>query len=235
MSQAAALAASVSLIAALAWASAKPVHAVWAGTATFDLWLGAAAAAFAWLIAAWLALSVLTALAISIPGRLGQLAAVVATRVAPAVLLRILTVGVGISTLTAPVTLAGAYATGEITGHPHNGTVASAGTADSAALPEIGRPAVAAPATAGLGMSLRPPSTATHPRPAAESSVVTVRHGDTLWDIAARHLGPGCTTAQIADAWPRWFAKNRDTIGADPDAIHPGMRLYAPDDQKGCR
>jgi len=56
-----------------------------------------------------------------------------------------------------------------------------------------------------------------------------VRPGDCLWDIAAEHLGPGATAADIARAWPRWYTTNRAVIGADPDLIHPGQQLVAPD------
>lgn len=55
-----------------------------------------------------------------------------------------------------------------------------------------------------------------------------VRHGDTLWSIAARHLGPDATTTQIATEWPRWYQANRHLIGADPHRILPGERLRAP-------
>jgi len=55
-----------------------------------------------------------------------------------------------------------------------------------------------------------------------------VRAGDTLWDIAARHLGPDADAAAIATAWPRWFAANRAAIGPDPDHILPGTRLVPP-------
>ncbi len=57
---------------------------------------------------------------------------------------------------------------------------------------------------------------------------VVVRRGDTLWDIAARHLGPEATAAQIAQDWPRWYAANRSLIGDDPDLILPGQRLVPP-------
>jgi nucleoid-associated protein YgaU len=59
-------------------------------------------------------------------------------------------------------------------------------------------------------------------------TAVVVRRGDTLWDIAARHLGPAATDAQIARAWPAWFSTNRDLIGPDPDRLHPGQRLIPP-------
>jgi nucleoid-associated protein YgaU len=57
---------------------------------------------------------------------------------------------------------------------------------------------------------------------------ITVRRGDTLWSIAARHLGPTATEAEIAAEWPRWYAANRGAIGDEPDVISPGQQLVAP-------
>jgi hypothetical protein len=55
-----------------------------------------------------------------------------------------------------------------------------------------------------------------------------VRHGDALWDVAARQLGPNATAADIAREWPRWYAANRAVIGADPNLLRPGEVLHAP-------
>jgi nucleoid-associated protein YgaU len=57
---------------------------------------------------------------------------------------------------------------------------------------------------------------------------VVVHRGDTLWDIAARHLEPGANDARVAAEWPRWHAANRSTIGPDPNLILPGQRLRIP-------
>lgn len=65
------------------------------------------------------------------------------------------------------------------------------------------------------------------PREAATEHVV-VRTGDTLWSLAARHLGKQATVQDIAEEWPRWYAANRDIIGADPDLILPGQELAIP-------
>jgi nucleoid-associated protein YgaU len=62
---------------------------------------------------------------------------------------------------------------------------------------------------------------------------VVVRRGDTLWDLAARHLGPAATDAEIARAWPYWFTANRAVIGPDPDVLKPGQRLIPPDPASG--
>ncbi len=58
-------------------------------------------------------------------------------------------------------------------------------------------------------------------RPAGE---VVVRPGDTLWEIAARHLGD-------PHRWPEIYALNDAAIGADPDLIHPTTRLRLPADR----
>lgn len=57
---------------------------------------------------------------------------------------------------------------------------------------------------------------------------VVVRHGDTLWSLAARQLGPDASDAEIAAWWPRWWKANRALIGSDPDRLLPGTRLLAP-------
>lgn len=78
---------------------------------------------------------------------------------------------------------------------------------------------VTAPALAGLPMPDRAHG------PARRSDVITVRPGDTLWDLAARHLGdPG--------RWSELYAANRVAIGADPDLIRPAQRLHLPTDAK---
>jgi nucleoid-associated protein YgaU len=58
---------------------------------------------------------------------------------------------------------------------------------------------------------------------------VVVRRGDSLWDLAARHLGPDASAADVAAAWPRWYAANRHVIGPDPDLLLPGQRLVPPE------
>ncbi len=64
--------------------------------------------------------------------------------------------------------------------------------------------------------------------PAPAGSTVTVRPGDTLWDIAADHLPPGATTTDVAAAWPDWYRANLAVVGGDPDLIRPGQQLDRP-------
>ena len=79
-------------------------------------------------------------------------------------------------------------------------------------------------ATAEVGLVSTTSSTAQETIPER----VVVHRGDTLWDIAARHLGEHATDQDVAEAWPLWYAANRDVIGDDPDLIHPGQRLVVP-------
>ena len=64
---------------------------------------------------------------------------------------------------------------------------------------------------------------------ADDSGEVVVHRGDTLWSIAAAHLGPHADAQAIAAEWPHWYAANRDVIGDDPDLLDVGTRLLNPD------
>jgi nucleoid-associated protein YgaU len=75
---------------------------------------------------------------------------------------------------------------------------------------------------------VRPASPLVVGRGGPSDGEVVVHRGDSLWAIAARHLGPGATDGQIATEWPRWYAENRAVIGPDPDLIQPGQRLRPP-------
>lgn len=57
---------------------------------------------------------------------------------------------------------------------------------------------------------------------------VTVQAGDTLWDIAAHHLGHGASDLDVALQWPRWYEANRALIGKNPDVLLPGQILQPP-------
>jgi nucleoid-associated protein YgaU len=64
--------------------------------------------------------------------------------------------------------------------------------------------------------------------PPTNGEVIVVQPGDTLWAIAARHLGPGASGASITAAWHAWYAENRAVIGPNPSLIQAGQRLVAP-------
>jgi nucleoid-associated protein YgaU len=89
------------------------------------------------------------------------------------------------------------------------------------------RPAAPHRRTAGSEAAVRLVATTPHAEHRVLDEVV-VRRGDTLWDVAARHLRGGSSAAEIAAEWPRWYAANRDVIGDDPDLLRPGQRLAPP-------
>ena len=114
------------------------------------------------------------------------------------------------------------------TGAQASSALTSTGTAESGPRvtvgPDRGAATVHGGAT-GRGDALLTATRDVSPGPAAE--VVVVR-GDTLWSIAARHLPPDATAADVASAVQRWHAANADVVGDDPDLILPGQVLTAP-------
>lgn len=108
-------------------------------------------------------------------------------------------------------------------------------SADHAAQPGpsgTGRTSAGSGATAA-GQTSAAPLAPAPVREADPGDEVVVQRGDTLWAIAAGHLGPDATAAEIATEWPRWYAANRTAIGDDPDLILPGTILRPPLDVEG--
>lgn len=88
--------------------------------------------------------------------------------------------------------------------------------------PDLRQASGSTPGTPSPGWT---PSRSSADRPSGE---VVVLRGDTLWSIAAAHLGAGASDAEIAAEWPRWYAANADLIGPDPNVIRPGQVLVPP-------
>ncbi len=101
-------------------------------------------------------------------------------------------------------------------------TSALAPSATTATAPTPATETRTPPALGPLGPAAHTPS------PASGDRSVTVVRGDSLWVIAARHLGPQATRHQVAREWPRWYAANRKVIGPDPNLIRVGQVLTAP-------
>jgi nucleoid-associated protein YgaU len=162
--------------------------------------------ALAGIAVARLALDVVLRTASTLPRRLGAKAGAVAASVRPGLARRLVAAAVG---LGAPVvTTLGdlpAAAAVLVIEHP---------TADV-----LSRPPLPGPGTR-LGAAGEPRLTA--------DEVVVVRPGDTLWDIARRHLPRPATSTDVAAAWPHWYAANRAAIGPDPALLRPGTRLRSP-------
>ncbi|WP_166356216.1 LysM peptidoglycan-binding domain-containing protein [Phytoactinopolyspora limicola] len=210
------------------WATGTSTAAVLAGTATFDHLVAAVATLFAWALMGWLLLVAVVAVGggarsrSDIPGRvvLGRIVPAAASRMARGMLG--LTV-IAVPFATSPTALAASTGI-DVTSHCISGS-----------LPDVGRPDVVVP---DVGVPEGPSDGTPIPTPTAPPPVeeqakpaipdVTVEPGGSLWSIAAEHLGPDASDAEIAVEWPRWFAANTTTIGPDPDLIHPGQLLRPP-------
>ena len=105
------------------------------------------------------------------------------------------------------------------------GTSALAAEVQGAGRP---RPPVVAPAHPAAEPLDWPVSSQPRPVRTHHDETVIVRPGECLWSLAARSVGRQATPAEVAAAWPRWWAANRDLIGSDPDVVHPGQRLRVP-------
>lgn len=192
-------------------------------------------------LAGWLAVGTALSALGRLPGALGEVCRVLARAVAPAALRRgvALLLGTTLVAAVAPGTAAAA-ATTPVAAARHTLVLDAPGPrtldagfrppADTSwtpldpdrPLPEWARETP--PATTGAA----PRQPLTLPAGTSNAREYVVRRGDSLWSIAARHLGPGATTAQIAAAWPQWYAVNAQTVGPDPDLISPGQHLVVP-------
>ncbi|WP_426592714.1 LysM peptidoglycan-binding domain-containing protein [Cellulomonas sp. McL0617] len=205
------------------------------------------------LVATWLAASALLALGClgaRLVGSSWRLGERMVHRCAPAVVRRTLvlavgaTVGLGAATgasaavhpaptpSVAAVTVAdddlGWVATTPLVKETASPTAAPVETADPSPVLRTppSTPAAVTPVAEAMAAPAEPAATLAA---AADQSVVVVA-GDSLWAIAARHLDPHATDAQIAAAWPAWYHANAATIGPDPGVIVPGQVLAAPQD-----
>jgi nucleoid-associated protein YgaU len=202
-------------------------------------------------LSAWLGIGLAVSALAALPGAFGKAAAIVAAYVAPALVRRAAAVALGTAlSATAAPALAHAdgispirtsptstasvshdlppdpafVATGAST--PATSLQEAADTGGADAYPHPAHlPASAPRISAPLATDLGPLG---GPQHQADPSTVTVVRGDSLWRIAARHLGPGATDAEVALEWPRWYAANRAVIGPDPAIIHAGQVLTVP-------
>lgn len=181
------------------------------------------AAALALLLSAWLSLGVVVVALAAVPGTVGRWAGTVADAVTPRATRRLVGLVLG-------VTVAAGVAPGA--------SVAAAPTSTTAA--HLDRPDPSFAPLPDPGWVPEPPTVRPHPDLSVLSRAprvttvddereVVVRRGDSLWSIAARHLGPHPSDAEVARAWPAWFAANRDVVGDDPDVLRPGQLLRVPE------
>ncbi len=239
--------------AVLAWAGGSPVAAFAAVTssASVDVLIVATATLAAWACLIWFAGVVALEIGAAVPGVAGQLCARAVRRVAPRLMRHCARWLVGATLLASPLVATPALAASP--GPNLDRPVAAAALApgsdrvvptaptsvrspapspvpslDSLDRPGVryvpSRPPSVVKTTDTAGLSLL---TGT-PHRGLDDDTYVVHAGDALWDIAARHLGPGATPTEIAREWPRWYAANRALIGDNPAVIHPGQVLRAP-------
>ncbi|MFF0988367.1 LysM peptidoglycan-binding domain-containing protein [Kocuria nitroreducens] len=198
-------------------------------------------------VVVWVLAAVLAMLAVLARHHRRERLARICGRCSPALLRRAAATALGLQLLAAP----GAVA--DDTPSPFWGAGASAQEAATSA-PDAPPPAPGAPDPApepasgpGSGSDLGPgpdgvlapaPHAATEPclqrtgSSTAERTVdgaVTVVRGDTLWSLAAAHLGPEASDEQVARAWPGWYELNRHVLADGPHQLLPGQRLQAPE------
>ncbi len=213
----------------LAWGTAGPLERVTAaGPASFEDLLALSAAGAAWAAFGWLVcgLSLSVAAATLAPG--GSVARI-ARAVTPRAVRQLAALLLGLGLVAAPVTLALPAQAVPLAATSEQPSPPSAASEGIPALERWSPDRPARPPRAGPAE--QQPLALLVSRPHRERAVtehIVVRRGDTLWDIAARVLGPNASVAEIAASWPRWHAANRSTIGPDPDLILPGQLLRPP-------
>jgi len=228
--------------AVLLWGTSGALTAVGAtGPAEPGPVVALAAAGAAWVVLTWLTVVTSAALATAAMAGVGSRAHAMALALAPGAARRIVSAALGLAIVGAPVAgalpadagVAGVLTAADRSDHPGR-------QLDLPATPALDRPAPTVPA--GWTPDRPVPAHRRSARAEAASRLVTgparaerrvadevvVRRGDSLWDIAARHLGPDASAADVAVEWPRWHHANRDVIGADPDLLIPGQRLVPP-------
>jgi hypothetical protein len=200
----------------------------------------------------WLVLGVVLETAARVPGAVGRRAARLSTAVTPRVVRRTvgLALGVGMGLGAVPVSAAPARAVSAAVQGQAVGSVLVIGDASptgraaatnasrrtGTGLPDPGWAPPPDPGWTPDPPAVRPQPdvaavAATSRRGAGGSPVeVVVHRGDSLWSVAARHLGPAATDREVAAEWPRWYAANRAVIGPDPDLVLPGQVLRAPEE-----
>jgi hypothetical protein len=243
-----------SIAALLGWAAGSPfdtwralLSAIDASAATpdFDQLLGGSAALAAWIGVGWLGITVFLEVASALPGAAGRGCAAVAAKASPLLVRRIVHAVIGVSVLAGPLTAGPAFAAGPSTNTSTSTTVDRPISVAAPTLVDTSPPPLALDRPATAFVASPPPSakrTAAGPAalvtgivhrdagdPSDRSTAGYVVHrGDTLWDIAARHLGPGASAVDISRAWPAWYDANRAVIGRDPSVIQPGELLSPP-------
>jgi hypothetical protein len=183
--------------------------------------LVAAVSLLAWALTLWLLLTVTLTVVARRRGAPGRASGAVVRRIAPLAVRRAVEVTLGLSVAVAGV------ASPAVAGAQTPAAAPAAASLDWAGTPAPGLDWPAPeqePAT----------SVRAAPLPAADSPVVVVEPGDSLWGLAeqalAQRQGRSPSARQVAAAWPSWWAANREAVGEDPHLLLPGTPLNPPAD-----
>jgi hypothetical protein len=214
-----------------------PRLAAWFAVDGTDQVAATLAAAALWLAAAWLAVGLLAVVGSRLPGALGRPFAALGAAMLPRALRGVVAGSAGLGLMVAPLAASAAplspgptvpvHASAAPRPLPTPAWPASPSAADPAGRSHQagGDPTERPPRRRGVS-----PHAPARPRD-ARAAEVSVRPGDSLWLLAARRLADDAkpaTDRAVAASWPRWYAANRDVIGADPNLLHPGERLDVP-------
>jgi hypothetical protein len=204
---------------------------------SFEDQLGIVANTAGLIVITWWVMSLAIAVAAALLDRLGRTRAAAATgRFSPAFMRRLVLAAVGLQLLTAPLASATAP-DGPGTGRPGQAAVSASWTPSPGPAPAPGPHDPAAGSAVDPRWKPVSPIVDAGPLAARQARAqdtpgargeVTVRSGDSLWSIAAATLGPFASDADVAREWPRLYAGNRDTIGANPHFLQPGQVLIIP-------
>jgi len=215
--------ATAAAVIGMQWLTSGLLAAARRGGTTLDEAIGLAAVSGCWLCVGWFVLAVICSAAAAAPGVLGRTCSAAAEVLAPWTMRRIVAAGLGLTVVTGPAAMA--------SGPDQLGQLAALTSVSSVSSVSPVFPVSSVSSVSFVDRTVPTDVSAELPpldRPADAADVVTVRPGDCLWSIAARHLGPHATDADVAAAWPAWFAANRGVIGDDPNLIQPGQQLVAP-------
>lgn len=170
---------------------------------------------------AGLVLASALAAAANLPGSAGAAAGHLTRLVLPAIVRRVLgvgVVGVGVSATLAFAVAPAAHATAPGTGQDASGRAAAG------AVRVLPAPALPGHQAAELAAVPSVPVV-------ADARRYVVRPGDSLWQVAQR-CHPTATAGALSALWPAWYAANRELVGPDPDVLRPGQTLQVP--ESGC-
>lgn len=234
----------IALIAATLIWRLRPSAPSAAGSPDADVVLGCAW--LAWALAGYLAVAIAAAGFAHVVAAAG-LAGDALARLAPASLRRLIDTAI---TLSLAAAVLGTSTTLPAVAATSGQATSTRGPSPAAPGGALDWPGLADPARPGPSHAANPHPTTRHHRadiglvsggratvpslPDRRTDVV-VQRGDSLWAIAARHLGPTASRAAITAAWHEWYAANRHVVGANPDLIYPGQQLSPPAQPRSTR